>query len=234
MDTIILFAPFVGALIAGLTWRAITEVGAQWAATGFAFFAAALAWVLWAGFDGDLRQSYLLDWVRSGTLDASIAVRLDAISVQMMVAITSVSALAHLYALGFMERDKSFDDGLSFRPRFFAYLSLFTFAMLLLVVADGLLQILLGLQLATVMAYLLINFRTHYKNANAAAIKTVVITMLGHGAMMLGVAGLYLLTDAVQLDDVFAALLDVSDSGAVMLCAALIGLGAMAISAQIL
>ncbi|MEM6587901.1 MAG: proton-conducting transporter membrane subunit [Pseudomonadota bacterium] len=234
METIILFAPLVGALIAGLTWRAITEAGAQWAATGFALFAAALAWVLWFSFDGELRQSYLMDWLRSGTLDAAIALRLDAVSVQMMVAITNASAFAHLFALGFMDRDKSFDDGLSFRPRFFAYLSLFTFAALLLVVSDGLLQILLGLQLSAVMAYLLINFRTHYKNANQAAIQTFVITLMGHGAMVLGVAGLYLLTDSLQFDDIFDALPELADEPALTVCAALVLLGAMAASAQIL
>ncbi|MEM7732346.1 MAG: proton-conducting transporter membrane subunit [Pseudomonadota bacterium] len=234
METIILFTPLVGALIAGLTWRAITDAGAQWVATGFAIFAAALAWVLWFNFDGELRQSYLLDWLRSGTLDASIALRLDAVSVQMVLAITNASAFAHLFALGFMDRDKSFDEGLSFRPRFFAYLSLFTFAALLLVVSDGILQILLGLQLSAVMAYLLISFRTHYKNANQAAIKTFVITMLGHGAMILGVVELYLLTDSVQLDDIFNALPDLAGEPALTICAALLLLGAMAASAQFL
>ena len=151
METIILFAPLLGALLAGLTWRVITDAGAQWAATGLMIFAALLSWVLWANFDGDMRQVYLLDWVRSGTLDAALAVRLDATSALMMVIVTSISALAHLSALGFMERDKAFDEGLSFRPRFFAYLSLFTFAMLILVTADNLLQLLLGLQVSGVM-----------------------------------------------------------------------------------
>ncbi|MEL7253143.1 MAG: proton-conducting transporter membrane subunit, partial [Pseudomonadota bacterium] len=234
METIILFAPLVGALLAGLTWRAITDAGAQWVATGFAVFAAVLSWVVWINFDGTLQQTYLMDWLRSGTLDASFALRLDDVAVQMMVAITTVSALAHIYALGFMERDKSFDEGLSFRPRFFAYLSLFTFAMLLLVVSDGLLQILLGLQLASVMAYLLINFRTHYKNANAAAIKSFVITTLGHGALILGVAGLYLLTDSLQLDDIIAALPDLQGRSDLTLAMGLVLLGAMALSAQLL
>ncbi len=234
METIILFAPLVGALIAGLTWRAISDAGAQWVATGFALFAAALAWVLWFNFDGDLRQGYLMDWLRSGTVDAAIALRLDAVSMQMMVAITSASALAHLFALGFMDRDKSFDEGLSFRPRFFAYLSLFTFAALLLVVSDGLLQMLLGLQLSAVMAYLLISFRTHFKNANLAAIRTFVINMLGHGALILGIAGLYLLTDSLQFDDIFDAVPELAGDPALTLCVALVLLGAMAASAQIL
>ena len=240
METIILFAPLVGALVAGLTWRVISDAGAQWAATGFAFFAAILSWVVWINFNGDLQQIYVLDWVRSGTLDAALAIRLDAISAEMMVIVTTLSALAHLYAMGFMERDKAFDEGRSFRPRFFAYLSLFTFAMLILVTADNLLQLLLGLQVSGVMAYLLIAFRLHYKNANAAAIKSFVLCGIGHAGLILGVAGLFALTDSVAFDDIFAALPEL-DQAPVMfgltgleLSAGFILLGALAVSAQIL
>ncbi|MEL7280106.1 MAG: proton-conducting transporter membrane subunit [Pseudomonadota bacterium] len=240
METIILFAPLAGALMAGLTWRVISDAGAQWAATGFAFFAAILSWVVWISFSGDMQQIYVLDWVRSGTLDAALAIRLDAISAEMMVIVTTTSALAHLYAMGFMERDKAFDEGRSFRPRFFAYLSLFTFAMLILVTADNLLQLVLGLQVSGVMAYLLIAFRLHYKNANAAAIKTFVVSGIGHAGMILGTAGLYALTDSVALDDIFAALPDLDRTpllfglSGLELSSGLILLGALAISAQIL
>lgn len=226
--------------MAGLTWRVISDAGAQWAATGFAFFAAILSWVVWISFSGDMQQIYVLDWVRSGTLDAALAIRLDAISAEMMVIVTTTSALAHLYAMGFMERDKAFDEGRSFRPRFFAYLSLFTFAMLILVTADNLLQLVLGLQVSGVMAYLLIAFRLHYKNANAAAIKTFVVSGIGHAGMILGVAGLYALTDSVALDDIFAALPDLDRTpllfglSGLELSSGLILLGALAISAQIL
>ncbi|MEL6647145.1 MAG: proton-conducting transporter membrane subunit [Pseudomonadota bacterium] len=240
METIILFAPLAGALMAGLTWRVISDAGAQWAATGFAFFAAILSWVVWISFSGDMQQIYVLDWVRSGTLDAALAIRLDAISAEMMVIVTTTSALAHLYAMGFMERDKAFDEGRSFRPRFFAYLSLFTFAMLILVTADNLLQLVLGLQVSGVMAYLLIAFRLHYKNANAAAIKTFVVSGIGHAGMILGTAGLYALTDSVALDDIFAALPDLDRTpllfglSGLELSSGLILLGALAISAQVL
>lgn len=230
----------MGALLSGLTWRVITDAGAQWTATGFAAFAAILAWVLWINSDESVRSVFLLDWVRSGTMDAPLLMRIDAISVDMMVIVTTLSALCHLFALGFMERDKAFDEGRSFRPRFFAYMSLFSFSMLLLVSADNLVQILLGLQLSGVMAYLLISFRTHYKSANAAAIKSLVVGALGHGAMILGVAALYHLTDSVMLDDIFAALPDLGQStlifgvSGVELSSVLILLGACAVSAQVL
>lgn len=239
METIILFAPLVGALLAGLTWRVITDAGAQWAATGFAVFAAALSWVLWINFDGNVRDVFVLDWIRSGTLDAALSIRIDAISMEMMVIVTTLSAFAHLYALGFMERDKAFDEGRSFRPRFFAYLSLFTFGMLILVTAGNLLQLLLGLQVSGVMAYLLISFRLHYKSANAAAIKSFVIGALGHGALILGVAGLYTLVDSVALEDVIAGLPDLVEARGALglpvleICAGLVLLGAMAASAQV-
>lgn len=239
MDTIILFAPLAGALIAGLMWRVITDVGAQWVATGIAFFAAALAWILWAGYDGEVQQTYILNWLRSGTLDVAVGIRLDALSTQMMVVVTTLSAFAHLYALGFMERDKAFDEGRSFRPRFFAYLSLFSFAMLLLVSSDNLVQILVGLQLTVVMAYLLVSFRHHYKNANAAAIKCFIVCCIGLAAMVVGVAGLFALADSFALDDVFEALPDLQNAPlilglpAIEVCAMLILIGAMAVSAQV-
>ncbi|MEL7011681.1 MAG: proton-conducting transporter membrane subunit [Pseudomonadota bacterium] len=239
METIILFAPLLGALLAGLTWRGITDAGAQWVATGLMLFAAGLSWVLWAGFDGDVRQVYLLDWIRSGTLDAALAIRLDAISAEMMVIVTSVSAIAHLYAIGFMERDKTFDDGLSFRPRFFAYLSLFTFAMLLLVTSDNLLQVVLGLNVSAAMVYLLIAFRHHYKSANAKAIKSAIVIGVGNVGLVLGVAGLFILTDSLAFDDIFEAVAEqapmplIAGLSGVEVSATLILLSAMAMSAQV-
>ncbi|MEL6120578.1 MAG: proton-conducting transporter membrane subunit [Pseudomonadota bacterium] len=239
METIILFAPLLGALLAGLTWRVITDAGAQWAATGLMIFAALLSWVLWANFDGDMRQVYLLDWVRSGTLDAALAVRLDATSALMMVIVNSISALAHLYAIGFMERDKAFDEGLSFRPRFFAYLSLFTFAMLLLVTADNMLQLVLGLNVSAAMVYLLIAFRHHYKSANAAAIKSVVVMGLGNVGLFLGAAGIFILTDSLAFDDIFETVLDGTSAplfaglSLIEVSATLVLVSAMAASAQI-
>ncbi|MGB0556600.1 MAG: NADH-quinone oxidoreductase subunit L, partial [Paracoccaceae bacterium] len=134
MAKIILFAPLLGALIGGFGWRIIGEKGAQWVTTGLLFLAAVLSWIVFLGLDAsDTQHISILRWVESGTLSTDWSIRLDRLTAIMLIVVTTVSALVHLYSFGYMDHDPQWKDGESYKPRFFAYLSFFTFAMLMLV-----------------------------------------------------------------------------------------------------
>ncbi|WP_210527815.1 NADH-quinone oxidoreductase subunit L [Rubellimicrobium arenae] len=242
MTTIILFAPLVGALVCGFGWRLLGESAACLFATALLFLAALLSWAVFLSVDGPAQHIEILRWIQSGTLDASWAIRLDRLTAIMLVVICSVSALVHLYSLGYMAHDENFRDGESYRPRFFAYLSLFTFAMLMLVTADNLLQLFFGWEGVGLASYLLIGFYFRKPSANAASIKAFVVNRVGDFAFLLGIFTLYFLTDSIRLDDIFAATPEIatqqvnfawSTFNAAELAAFLLFFGAMGKSAQL-
>jgi NADH-quinone oxidoreductase subunit L len=165
METILLFAPLVGALICGFSWRLIGEQAACVVATGLLFLSMLLSWVVFLGFDGETYTRSLFTWIESGSLFTDWAIRVDRLTAIMLIVITTVSALVHLYSFGYMAHDDNFKEGESYRPRFFAYLSFFTFAMLMLVTADNLLQLFFGWEGVGVASYLLIGF--YYRKPSA-------------------------------------------------------------------
>jgi len=144
METIILFAPLVGALIAGFGWKMIGETAAQWITTGLLFLAAFLSWIVFLTFDGVTENIQILRWIESGSLSTDWGIRMDRLTATMLIVITTVSALVHLYSFGYMAHDENFGEGENYKARFFAYLSFFTFAMLMLVTADNLVQMFFG------------------------------------------------------------------------------------------
>ena len=242
METIILFAPLVGAVICGFGWRVIGEAAAQWTATGLLFLAMLLSWIVFLGHDGELQQIQILRWIESGSLSTDWSIRLDRLTAIMLVVITSVSALVHLYSFGYMAHDENFHENESYRPRFFAYLSLFTFAMLMLVTADNLVQLFFGWEGVGLASYLLIGFYFRKPSANAAAIKAFVVNRVGDFGFMLGIATVFFLVDSIRLDDIFAAAPTLAETeiaflwmnlNAAELVAFLLFVGAMGKSAQL-
>ncbi|MBR2574353.1 MAG: NADH-quinone oxidoreductase subunit L [Loktanella sp.] len=247
MESIILFAPLVGAILCGFGWKIIGETAAQWTATSLLFLAAFLSWVVFLTFDPSLHVNgryslSILRWIDSGTLTTDWAIRMDRLTAIMLVVITTVSALVHLYSFGYMAHDENFKEHESYRPRFFAYLSFFTFAMLMLVTADNLLQLFFGWEGVGVASYLLIGFYYRKPSANAAAIKAFVVNRVGDFGFLLGIFGLYLLADSIQFDDIFAAVPAIADTtitflwrdwNAANLIAFLLFIGAMGKSAQL-
>ena len=200
METILLFAPLIGALIAGFGWRIIGETGAQIVATGMLFLSCLLSWVIFLTFDGTTYTHSLFTWIESGTLFTDWAIRIDRLTAIMLIVITSVSALVHLYSFGYMAHDENFKEGESYRPRFFAYLSFFTFAMLMLVTADNLLQLFFGWEGVGVASYLLIGFYYRKPSAGAAAMKAFIVNRAGDFGFLLGIFGLFWLSDSIQFD----------------------------------
>ena len=242
METIILFAPLIGALIAGFGWKFIGETAAQWVTTGVLFLAAFLSWIVFLTFDGVTEHIQIMRWIESGTLSTDWAIRMDRLTATMFIVITTVSALVHLYSVGYMAHDENFGEGEHYKARFFAYLSFFTFAMLMLVTADNLVQMFFGWEGVGVASYLLIGFYYKKPTANAAAIKAFVVNRVGDFGFALGIFALYMMTDSIKFDDIFAAVPTLAqqeltflwaDWNAANLIAVLLFIGAMGKSAQL-
>ncbi len=202
---IILFAPLVGSILCGFGWRLIGEKAATWLATLILFLGAVLSWYIFLTFQGDTQHITVLRFIESGTLSTEWGIRLDRMSAIMLVVVNSVSALVHLYSQGYMAHDENWAHGESYRPRFFAYLSFFTFAMLALITSDNLVQMFFGWEGVGVASYLLIGFYYRKPSANAAAIKAFVVNRVGDFGFALGIFALYYLTDSIRFDEVFAA-----------------------------
>ena len=247
METIILFAPLVGALLGGFGWKIIGETAAQWLTTSLLFLAAILSWVIMLTFDASAHDNgyytiELMRWIQSGTLDTSWGIRMDRLTAIMLVVITTVSALVHLYSLGYMAHDENFGEGVAYKARFFAYLSFFTFAMLMLVTADNLVQMFFGWEGVGVASYLLIGFYYKKPSANAAAIKAFVVNRVGDFGFALGIFAIFYMTGSINFDVIFAEAETLSQStmtflwrdwNAAEVIALLLFVGAMGKSAQL-
>lgn len=197
---VIVFAPLLASLIAGLGQRFIGHFAAKLLTTGALFLAAALSWPIFLGFLSGSEKTYIepvMQWVQSGSLSFNWELRVDALTAVMLVVINTVSALVHLYSWGYMEEDPD-------QPRFFAYLSLFTFAMLMLVTANNLVQMFFGWEGVGLASYLLIGFWYKKPSANAAAIKAFVVNRVGDLGFMLGIFGIFLVFNTVSIPEILA------------------------------
>ncbi|KHK91598.1 NADH-quinone oxidoreductase subunit L [Novosphingobium malaysiense] len=198
---LIVFLPLLAAIIAGLGNKQLGNVPAKVITTGALFIACGLSWPVFLGFlSGNAEATVVpvLKWVASGTLTFDWALRVDTLTAVMLVVVTSVSALVHLYSWGYMEEDPD-------QPRFFAYLSLFTFAMLMLVTADNLVQMFFGWEGVGLASYLLIGFWFRKPSANAAAIKAFVVNRVGDLGFMLGIFGTFMVFGTVSIPEILAA-----------------------------
>ncbi len=197
----IVFLPLVAALVAGLGQRFIGALAAKTITTLSLFISAFLSWPIFIGFLDGSETAYVqpvMTWVQSGDLSFDWELRVDSLTAVMLVVITSVSALVHLYSWGYMEEDPD-------QPRFFAYLSLFTFAMLMLVTANNLVQMFFGWEGVGLASYLLIGFWYKKPSANAAAIKAFVVNRVGDLGFMLGIFGIFWLFGTVSIPEILTA-----------------------------
>ncbi|WP_433994088.1 proton-conducting transporter transmembrane domain-containing protein, partial [Afipia felis] len=168
--------------------------------TALLLTSAALAWVMFvdvALMHHDLRV-VLTSWIDSGTLKINWALRVDTLTAVMLVVVTTVSSLVHLYSVGYMNEDPN-------RPRFMAYLSLFTFAMLMLVTSDNLVQLFFGWEGVGLASYLLIGFWYKKPSANAAAIKAFVVNRVGDFGFALGIFAIFALVGSTDFETIFAS-----------------------------
>ena len=196
----IVFFPLIGAATAGLFGRVIGDRAAEYVTTGLLILSAILSCIslINVGLVGDTQKVMVLDWISSGGLDIDWVLRIDTLTAVMLVVVTGVSSLVHVYSIGYMSHDPH-------RARFFAYLSLFTFMMLMLVTADNFLQLFFGWEGVGLASYLLIGFWFKKASANAAAIKAFVVNRVGDFGLILGMAAIYFSVGSLQFDAVFAS-----------------------------
>ena len=195
----IVFLPLIGFLVAGLFGRAIGARAAEYVTSGLLIVAAVLSWIAFVsvGFgDAPVRSVEVLRWMDVGDLTANWAFRIDTLTVVMLVVVTTVSALVHVYSIGYMHEDPH-------RQRFMAYLSLFTFAMLMLVTSDNLVQMFFGWEGVGLASYLLIGFWYRKPSANAAAMKAFIVNRVGDFGFALGIFGVFVLFDSVNFSTIF-------------------------------
>ena len=212
---------------------------AELVTTGALLLAALLSWIVFfqvAFGEGGLEEVTVLSWIQSGSFIADWALRIDTLTAVMLVVVTTVSAIVHVYSIGYMAHDPH-------RARFFAYLSLFTFAMLLLVTANNLIQLFLGWEGVGLASYLLIGFWYKRPAANAAAIKAFIVNRVGDFGFALGIFGLFFLFGSVELGTIFGEAEEMAghtifflgaEFDALNLICLLLFIGAMGKSAQFL
>jgi NADH-quinone oxidoreductase subunit L len=237
MYDLIVFLPLFGFLIAGIFGRWIGARGAEYVTCGFLGVCFVLSWIAFFHVAGGAEAHVpVANWFTSGKLAVAWALRIDSLTAVMLVVVTTVSFLVHVYSIGYMAEDPSI-------PRFFAYLSLFTFAMLMLVTSDNLVQLFFGWEGVGLMSYLLIGFWYERPSANAAAIKAFVVNRVGDFGFALGIFLTFQLTGSVTYDQVFAAAPGLAgktvdfvgfDWDAATLTCLLLFMGAMGKSAQFL
>ena len=199
MYSAIVFLPLIGALIAGLFGRRIGDTGAQLVTCGAMVISALLSVVALyqVGFLHQPETVQVLRWIDSGAFEVDWVLRIDTLTAVMLVVVNGVSSLVHIYSIGYMAHDPH-------KPRFMAYLSLFTFAMLMLVTADNFLQIYFGWEGVGLASYLLIGFWYKRPSANAAAIKAFVVNRVGDFGFALGIMAIFMVFGTLSFDAVFA------------------------------
>jgi NADH-quinone oxidoreductase subunit L len=196
---LIVFLPLLGAVLAGVFGRFLGDRGAMAASCAGVAASALLSLVaFWkVGLQGEVAHVDLFRFIQSGAFDARWALQIDQLTAVMLVLVTGVSAMVHFYSIGYIHDDPH-------KPRFFAYLSLFTFAMLMLVTADNFVQLYFGWEGVGLCSYLLIGFWNERASANAAAIKAFIVNRVGDFGFALGIAGVFLAFDSVDFATVFA------------------------------
>jgi len=246
----IVFLPLAGALIAGLLGRIIGHRISEYITTGLLIAAAVCSWIVFTGFwfapeaaegahgaeHAEALKVVVLSWIHSGDLTLDWVLRVDTLTAIMLVVVTTVSSLVHLYSIGYMADDPH-------RARFFAYLSLFTFAMLMLVTADNFLQMFFGWEGVGLASYLLIGFWYQRPSASAAAMKAFIVNRVGDFGFALGIFGAFVVLGHLDFDGAFHAVPEAAgmtirflswDLDAMTVVCLLLFLGAMGKSAQFL
>ena len=194
-----IFLPLIASIITGLFSRIISDRGAQLITSGALIISFLISLVVFndVALEGNVHRVELLDWITSGSFQVAWALQFDTLTAVMVFVVTTVSAVVHIYSIGYMAHDPHI-------PRFMAYLSLFTFAMLILVTSDNLVQLFFGWEGVGLCSYLLIGFWYTRPSANAAAIKAFLVNRVGDFAFALGIFLIFLVFGSIEFDRIFA------------------------------
>ncbi len=238
MEYFILFLPLIGSIISGFFGKSIGDKPSQILTSFFVTVSAILSFIIFYkvikfGYSNNLIIS---TWISSGTLNANWSINIDTLSAVMLVVVTLVSSLVHIYSIGYMSNDPH-------KPRFMSYLSLFTFAMLTLVTSDNFIQLFFGWEGVGLCSYFLIGFWYKKNSANAAAIKAFVVNRVGDFGFALGIFLIFYIFGTVNYDEVFNQVPQILEKNIVFLSlevnivdliCILLFIGAMGKSAQFL
>ncbi len=199
MEYAILFLPLMGALL-GYFGRSFTKYFAEISTSLFVSASAVLSvLVFWNGIQNDIYGNYIIfEWISSGNFKANWSINIDPLSSVMLVVVTFVSALVHIYSIGYMSHDPH-------KPRFMSYLSLFTFSMLALVVSDNFLQLFFGWEGVGLCSYLLIGFWYKKETANNAAIKAFIVNRIGDFGLAIGIFLIFFFFGTINFEEAFQA-----------------------------
>jgi NADH-quinone oxidoreductase subunit L len=200
MYAAIVFLPLIAFIVVGIFGRSLGDRPSQIITSGAVSLSAVLSWVAFytVAISGNPETIHLFRWIESGDFNVSWALRIDQLTAVMLVVVNTVSALVHIYSIGYMSHDPH-------KPRFMAYLSLFTFAMLVLITADNFVQLFFGWEGVGLASYLLIGFWFQKPTANAAAIKAFVVNRVGDFGLVLAIGAIFMTFGSVQFDAVFNA-----------------------------
>jgi NADH-quinone oxidoreductase subunit L len=237
MEAAVVFLPLIGAFLAGFFGFVLRDRGAMLVTCISLTISCGLAW--WLFFDviygSGARTIYLLNWVQVDKFVFDWSLLVDQLTAVMLVVVTTVSSVVHWYSIGYMHHDKSI-------PRFFSYLSFFTFFMLMLVTSNNLIQLFFGWEGVGLCSYLLIGYWFDKPSANAAAIKAFLVNRVGDFGFALGIFGVFVLFGTIHLGDIFNAAASQKDAtlvflgseyNAITICCLLLFVGAMGKSAQL-
>ena len=238
MEYLILFLPLFASIISGFFGNFIGDKISQILTSLAVSISAILSFIIFFkvvnyGYSDNL---IIATWINSGTLNINWSIKIDALSSVMLVVVNLVSALVHIYSIGYMSHDPH-------KPRFMAYLSLFTFAMLTLVTSDNFIQLFFGWEGVGLCSYFLIGFWYKKESANAAAIKAFIVNRVGDFGFALGIFLIFYIFGTVNYDEVFSQIPQILDKkllyfgiefNSVDLICLLLFLGAMGKSAQFL
>ncbi len=238
MEYFIVFLPLVASIISGFFGKYIGERSSEIVTSLFVSISAILSLIIFYKVLNNSYENNLLisSWINSGELNVNWSIKIDPLSAVMLVVVTLISSLVHIYSIGYMSHDPH-------KPRFMAYLSLFTFAMLTLVTSDNFLQLFFGWEGVGLCSYFLIGFWFKKKAANAAAIKAFIVNRVGDFGLVLGIFLLFYLFGTVNYDEIFSQTPNILDKeisflniniNAINLICILLFIGAMGKSAQII
>ncbi len=238
MEILILFLPLIASIISGFFGRYIGDRNSEIFTSALVSISALLSInVLYHVIVNQYEENIIIaTWINSGSLNVNWSMLIDPLSAVMLVVVTSVSSLVHIYSIGYMSQDPH-------KPRFMAYLSLFTFAMLMLVTSDNFIQLFFGWEGVGLCSYFLIGFWFKKESANAAAIKAFIVNRIGDFGFALGIFLIFYLFGTVNYSEVFQQIPTIIDKDlsflsfevkAIDLICLLLFIGAMGKSAQIL
>ena len=206
MEIFILFLPLIASIISGFFGKYIGDRNSEIVTSGLVSISAILSiFILYQVIFNQYEDNIIIaTWINSGSLDVNWSMLIDPLSAVMLVVVTFISSLVHIYSIGYMSHDPH-------KPRFMAYLSLFTFAMLMLVTSDNFIQLFFGWEGVGLCSYFLIGFWFKKESANAAAIKAFVVNRVGDFGFALGIFLIFYIFDTVNYNEVFQRIPEILD-----------------------